>query len=739
MELNNTIPLYNYQKHNAEKFGEITGRGLLVNLSNYCIVDIDVGKNLPEAEKELIRNDFIKVLSDYPIRIVQTGGGGLHLYSIWDSSMNFTQNRNIQIYHSPDNTYVIDVFPPIERDKQSLLVLPGSRVKDSENHIHGYKLIMECIDEELLHFKELCELLKKFGIEFRSDVSKSKTKSKTESITTNSVSEIIVSDLTPERFDLIVKGFAGLTIHNDCSQSIDEEISIYNVVTGLNACENEVITRELIENAIDYIRSNSKLTDKARKFWFRKVGRFIDERSNSNLLLMKILKIHNPVYYDKFLVQRKLEINLNDDFNHISIKEKARKKEYNTEQEVLDDLLLIMAQVVDVFAWKKYDAMNKTYFFKYESRAQIKQYLSQIKLWHDSQGDLVNCWKVFDCSNDTRFDYKGIRFYSDEKDVYSIFHGFGWKILDSVNEAKLEKYFNHSKSIICRMNEQIFNHLHDWVSFIVQNPGKKNGTAFIITGGFGSGKNTFTEVLINLFKRYSKNFENLESAVGKFNSAIENVMFGVFNELVSVDNRKFMNYDGLKQLETGATFTINEKCIPERTAENVINNIYLSNHRIPFKLDENDRRYIVLETDNRYAKGSCSDEERAEYFNALYESFDDEFYDNLLTYYMNRDISKYKPFNIPDTDIKNDIISASRESVQSFVEEHVEMLTVGNVCERVYESYVEFCKVNGFMPKKSTTFGGEIGAYCEHVQKRNKGERKRYYVLKPEFAKKYAT
>jgi phage/plasmid-associated DNA primase len=293
------------------------------------------------------------------------------------------------------------------------------------------------------------------------------------------------------------------------------------------------------------------------------------------------------------------------------------------------------------------------------------------------------------------------------------------------------------KLIICNNDEKIYNYLQDWVAFIVQNPGRKNKTAFIIIGGFGSGKNTFTDVLIKLFKRYSSNFENLESAVGKFNSAIENIMLGVFNELVSVDNRKFMNYDGLKQLETGETFTINEKCIPERTAENVINNIYLSNHRIPFKLDENDRRYIVLETNNKYAKGSCSDEERAEYFNSLYDSFEGDFYDNLLTYYMKRDISKYKPFIIPDTDIKNDIISASKDSVQAFVEDHSEMLAAGCVCGIVYERYVEFCKANGFMVKKSTTFGGEMGAYCEHKQKRVNGEKNYHYTLKSELVKKY--
>jgi hypothetical protein len=73
------------------------------------------------------------------------------------------------------------------------------------------------------------------------------------------------------------------------------------------------------------------------------------------------------------------------------------------------------------------------------------------------------------------------------------------------------------------------------------------------------------------------------------------------------DNKNFNNFDAMKELETGERLVINEKNVPEREAKNVINNIYLSNHRVPFKINENDRRYVVLETDNRYAKNHCSD------------------------------------------------------------------------------------------------------------------------------------
>jgi hypothetical protein len=285
--------------------------------------------------------------------------------------------------------------------------MSGSKVKDNENQIQEYKIIEDCSDEDLLSFDDLRELLRRMEILLENKIIQEPKSTKTESSknysTTNSTTAI-VSDLTPERFDLIVKGFAGLTLHNDCSQTIDEEISIYNLVTGLNACENEFINRELIENALAYIRTNAILTDNARKNWLSKIGRFIDTRADSYFVLLKILKTHNQVYYDRFLVQHKLEIDLNDDFNYISIKEKAHRKEYHSEQQVLDDLLRVMAQVKKIFVWKEFHEGSDSYFYKFEPLNQVKQYLSQIKLWKDDNGELMNCWKVFDKSNDTRFD-----------------------------------------------------------------------------------------------------------------------------------------------------------------------------------------------------------------------------------------------------------------------------------------------------------------------------------------------
>jgi hypothetical protein len=67
-------------------------------------------------------------------------------------------------------------------------------------------------------------------------------------------------------------------------------------------------------------------------------------------------------------------------------------------------------------------------------------------------------------------------------------------------------------------------------------------------------------------------------------------------------------------------------------AENVINMIMVTNNDFPIQLDNSDGRYLVIK---------CKAVHRGdnEYFNKLSKGFDKDFYDNLLTFFLNRDIS----------------------------------------------------------------------------------------------------
>jgi hypothetical protein len=70
----------------------------------------------------------------------------MDLDSIRDSSMNLKSNRCVKIFRDPESEFDIDVFPPIDRNKRFIVVLPGSKVKDNNEEIQGYKIIQDCTD-----------------------------------------------------------------------------------------------------------------------------------------------------------------------------------------------------------------------------------------------------------------------------------------------------------------------------------------------------------------------------------------------------------------------------------------------------------------------------------------------------------------------------------------------------------------------------------------------------------------
>ena len=55
---------------------------------------------------------------------------------------------------------------------------------------------------------------------------------------------------------------------------------------------------------------------------------------------------------------------------------------------------------------------------------------------------------------------------------------------------------------IANLNKEVYTYILNWIVFIVQNPGKRNGTVIVLTGCQGSGKTTFVNFLHELFSGY---------------------------------------------------------------------------------------------------------------------------------------------------------------------------------------------------------------------------------------------
>ncbi|KAA6360749.1 MAG: hypothetical protein EZS28_043724 [Streblomastix strix] len=422
-------------------------------------------------------------------------------------------------------------------------------------------------------------------------------------------------------------------------------------------------------------------------------------------------------------------MDLDDPFTLVDIEMKIYNQEYECDEDIVTDMLRIMRiinQKNDIFIMKRYDSTVKRCTFDILSDDAAQKKLSKAK-WDGFRKKNLKLWSLFqECAGVFRL--RDISFISDEQDVFSIFQGWKHKQLEEINMSKIQLYLDLIKDVIAANDNNIYEYILNWISFIIQHPGVKSRVAIVIRGVQGTGKNTFTDVLCDLMAGYSaKNITDIEEITGNFNSVIENKSLIILNELKNFTEQRALNSNALKSVITDDVQRINEKFVARRDSQNVANLIFISNNYCPVKIEATDRRYLVCQTPDAHRHNF-------EHFDKIHQAIKQaDFYDNLLTFFMKRDISQANLQVIPMTEAKKDIQKVSKSPVENFVVKYLKQLKQGMECNQALD-----CK-----PKELTEFQfkAQLKAICDYERKnapKCSGMKKiGYYKLKPGLVQDY--
>jgi len=205
---------------------------------------------------------------------------------------------------------------------------------------------------------------------------------------------------------------------------------------------------------------------------------------------------------------------------------------------------------------------------------------------------------------------------------------------------------NHIKMVWCNDNGATFDYLIKYFAFLVQKPFDMSKIILVITGHEGVGKSCIFEFIQNtIFGQMAVILSDCNELVSDFNSIIKNTHMLIINE-TKFDSSK---NEVLKTLITDGQITIKEKFKNTVQSRNLLNIIAISNEYEPIKIAPKDRRIFILNVNNKY--------NNEEYYDIFYDKIHKnrkvgfDFYH----YLMNIDISKYKPFNIPYSEIKEEL------------------------------------------------------------------------------------
>lgn len=553
--------------------------------------------------------------------------------------------------------------------------------------------------------------------------------------------DTIKSNINKELFELLYTGITGLEIHGD-EEKTDKEITLFPLMSALYVCVGmDGITEDDVLDALEVIKENNTLTINARAKWGEKRRQ---ARNNKDCkgpgALFNYVKNFNPEYWKQNILPRissnkstDVVFDLNDDFSTKDIRQKSSEHKYQVDgdaekldhYQVLKDLKRIMFVVddgCDIYYFKKYNDTTERNELAILKRSDAIDKLKDIHVGTERHKDKVvsrSAYDVFNAFNNNNSFYKfAVNFFSNNPKVFNIFQGYKYDAVQ--NDDLIQAFNNHIKHIWCKDDEHLYNYVQSWIATVIQHPLGRTMTCLVIKGAQGTGKNIITDVWCELLSGYSiANVNNIDTIIGRFNTAVENKKLLVANEMNSAESRSNKDVeDKLKALITEPTLAIEDKGVKVRTGvQNVSNLIILSNNFNPVRLDESDRRYGVL-TPSEEGKNTPN------YFKNLastlktrtvkgYEYRKDTM-QALMYYYMNYNVS-VDLREIPETDERNVLQSTNKGAIESFVEEYcIELADDGIPLTDAYDRFNKFVAENGFRYQcKKMTFNAEMSEYCK--------------------------
>jgi hypothetical protein len=229
------------------------------------------------------------------------------------------------------------------------------------------------------------------------------------------------------------------------------------------------------------------------------------------------------------------------------------------------------------------------------------------------------------------------------------------------------------------------SYLEKWLAHCIQKPFDLQGTALVVTGDKGVGKDTlfdFFSVYV-LGEIYCQNYTNTQQFWDKHDTGRMNKLFVKLEEAVGALNRQ--NDSAFKARITSMHQTFNPKGIGAFTCENFNRYVLTTNESNPVRIEDNDRRFVLMVA-SRDLQGNHA------FWNEVREKlFTAEGGAAVGAYLAELDLKGFNPRILPADEYKEAIANAEKTSEQRFIESWDGTETGAT---ELYRLYVQFCAEN---------------------------------------------
>jgi|GEM_PF-2787339 len=256
-------------------------------------------------------------------------------------------------------------------------------------------------------------------------------------------------------------------------------------------------------------------------------------------------------------------------------------------------------------------------------------------------------------------------------------------LVNSGAAGNWDTIYQHMLEVWCQGNEEALDYVLNWLANMFQYPGRPAGTCVVVKSDRqGVGKNIIADIIVNALGIHGVTLSTSKHITGSFNSIMAESVFTVLAEAVWAGN-----FDAKSFLKSAITdpWIISEKKFEDaRKIRNCTHLMCLSNEQWVVPVEPGDRRYFILNCDNKYAQ-------HYEYFDILADRIKDGEGDAFIHHLRNRDISKFNRFEIPyiEDEVKLENMERSFNDIEAFILEALRqgdfLFALGDLTESTQE------------------------------------------------------
>jgi hypothetical protein len=225
------------------------------------------------------------------------------------------------------------------------------------------------------------------------------------------------------------------------------------------------------------------------------------------------------------------------------------------------------------------------------------------------------------------------------------------------------KIYEHLRDKIHNRSEEDFQYTLNWIAHMIQKPAERPGTNIVIHSPQGGGKDLLGQFITILVGQYhALKYGNVRDWLQKHNIEQQGKLFMVLNE-ISDRGEAFKNHNEIK----GKTDEKRQRFEPKGLEVFYLNNyaryIFFSNNLNALFIENSDRRYHMV----KHSGEKCND---WDYFAPMWEEIKDKnFLLSAFAYFSKRDISGWKPSQLPSNDYRETQKMAGISSPYRFLTE----------------------------------------------------------------------